>query len=252
MRSRLKGHWRRMAQVLGLILLSVVIVLATAPLWAPRVGLGLPLPPPPGTVVPIPGGHRLNVIDEGSGPSVVLVHGLPGSAHDWRPLPEQLIAAGFRVIRYDRVGYGHSSRRRAGESHAIDSNATDVLQLIAALQLDAPVLVGWSYGGAVAQRASAEGFPAGRSATAPGHGRTGQQVVRLVRDAIRSNRAASSVGNRVRISGSARRLAPGATGVQGLCSALVARSCDECGLAGWSVPHVDERSQRLQSGYASP
>src|SRR5688572_773315 len=57
MRSRLKGHWRRMAQVLGLILLSVVIVLATAPLWAPRVGLGLPLPPPPGTVVPIPGGH---------------------------------------------------------------------------------------------------------------------------------------------------------------------------------------------------
>ena len=136
---------------------SIVLVLLSAPLWAPHLGLALPPPPPAGLRVPLANGHHINLFDEGSGPPVVLVHGLPGSAHDWRPLPEQLVSAGFRVIRYDRVGYGHSSRRRAGESHGIDANAAELLQLLAALRLDRPLVIGWSYGGAVAQYAAMQG-----------------------------------------------------------------------------------------------
>jgi non-heme chloroperoxidase len=135
---------------------GALLLLLAAPLWAPRFGLGLPEPPPPGRLVPIESGQVLNVFDEGTGPPVVLVHGLPGSAHDWRPLLEQLLAAGFRVIRYDRAGYGHSSPRLPGQSHGIAANGVDLIRLIARLGLTKPVLVGWSYGGAVAQSAASQ------------------------------------------------------------------------------------------------
>jgi non-heme chloroperoxidase len=138
------------------LLAGALLVLLAAPLWAPRFGLSLPAPPPSGRLVSIEGGQILNVFDEGTGPAVVLVHGLPGSAHDWQPLPEWLLAAGFRVIRYDRAGYGHSSPRRAGESHGLVANGADLARLIAQLGLTKPILVGWSYGGGVAQSAASQ------------------------------------------------------------------------------------------------
>jgi pimeloyl-ACP methyl ester carboxylesterase len=98
----------------------------------------------------------MNVIDEGSGPAVVLIHGLPGSAYDWRPLPERLAAAGFRVVRYDRIGYGYSDRRRSDEDHRLEVNASELLDLLSTLKVESPVLVGWSYGGGVALRAAEE------------------------------------------------------------------------------------------------
>ena len=91
-------RWRLAAMAFG------VLVLLLAPFWSPLVGLGPRPLPPPGRFVSV-GGYRINVIDEGRGAPVVLVHGLPGSAYDWSPLPQRLLAAGFRVIRYDRVGY---------------------------------------------------------------------------------------------------------------------------------------------------
>jgi pimeloyl-ACP methyl ester carboxylesterase len=145
---------RAILRTVALVALGGLAVLATAPLWAPHTWLTLPAPLPPGTAVRIRGGHHVNVFDEGQGTPIVLVHGLPGSAHDWRPLPEQLVEAGFRVIRYDRIGYGHSSRRGPDDPHSVESNASDLLALIDALELTKPVLVGWSYGGAVAQIAA--------------------------------------------------------------------------------------------------
>jgi non-heme chloroperoxidase len=133
-----------------------VAILAGAPLWAPRVGLGPPPLPAAGQRISLPSGYHLNVIDEGTGAAVILVHGLPGSAYDWQPLPERLRAAGFRVIRYDRVGYGHSDRRRTDGEHHLDANARELLELIAMLELHSPIVAGWSYGGGVALRAAAE------------------------------------------------------------------------------------------------
>lgn len=148
-----------MTKAIVIVTLVLVAVAITAPFWARAVGLGLPDLPPPGALVAIDGGHRLNVFDHGAGRPVVLVHGLPGSAHDWRPLPDQLAAAGFRVIRYDRSGYGHSSSRRPEASHSVAANAADLLGLITALDLQRPILVGWSYGGGVALSAAAQAPP---------------------------------------------------------------------------------------------
>ena len=145
-----------MRRVVLTVLAVGLAILLTAPLWARRVGLGPPPLPSPGRRVALPSGYHLNVIDEGAGPAVVLVHGLPGSAYDWQPLHERLRAAGFRVIRYDRVGYGHSERRRTDAEHHLDANARELLELITVLRLQSPILAGWSYGGGVALRAASE------------------------------------------------------------------------------------------------
>jgi non-heme chloroperoxidase len=150
-RRTIKARTTRLFAIVGAVALLSLLI---APIWSPSLRFGLPSPPGPGTRVPLPSGHFVNVFDEGAGRPVVLVHGMPGSAHDWRPLPAQLVSAGFRVIRYDRVGYGHSSRRAVGESHSVESNVRDLLDLVTVLRLEAPLVVGWSYGGAVAQQAA--------------------------------------------------------------------------------------------------
>jgi non-heme chloroperoxidase len=113
--------------------------------------------PPPGRMVELPGGARLNVFDSGQGPVIVLVHGLPGCAYDWRPLPERLAALGRRVIVYDRVGYGYSSPRGSQSEYTYDQNASELLELLEILDLSDATLVGWSYGGGVVIRAGLRG-----------------------------------------------------------------------------------------------
>jgi pimeloyl-ACP methyl ester carboxylesterase len=142
------GAW--LFAVAGLLVLLVV----AAPVWGPLLGLGPPAPPAPGRRVEIGPGVHLNVFAEGTGPAIVLVHGLPGSAYGWQPLPERLVAAGYRVVWYDRLGYGHSDRRARDEDHGLEPNARDLLALVAALGLDRPLVLGWSYGSEIAQRAA--------------------------------------------------------------------------------------------------
>jgi pimeloyl-ACP methyl ester carboxylesterase len=143
----------------GRRLLTCGFALATgfvlsAPLWAPPLGFGPRALPKPGRLIRMSGGYRLNVLDEGRGVPVVLVHGIPGSAYDWTPLPQVLLGSGFRVIRYDRAGYGHSDPRPASSDGRIDDNAADLQQLLEKLSLPPAVIVGWSYGGGVALQAA--------------------------------------------------------------------------------------------------
>lgn len=114
------------------------------------------IPPPPGKIVILPDGKQVNVLDVGAGRPIVLVHGFPGSAYDWGDLPMELANRGYRAISYDRVGYAHSSRRSKGEAHTIKHNAQDLMAMIKVLELDDPVLAGWSYGGGVVQEAVTE------------------------------------------------------------------------------------------------
>ena len=51
--------------------------------------------------------------DQGSGPAVVLMHGWPFDGRSWEPQLHPLLAAGYRVINYDRRGFGRSSRPSA-------------------------------------------------------------------------------------------------------------------------------------------
>ena len=112
---------------LGLaLLLGVLAALALPPLWFRLFREPAPELPPPGRRVALASGVAVNVVEEGAGPAVVLVHGHPGSAYDWRVLAPALAARGFRAIAYDRVGYGRSDARRDGE-YTFAANARELL-----------------------------------------------------------------------------------------------------------------------------
>jgi non-heme chloroperoxidase len=83
--------------------------------------------------------------DLGSGKPVVLVHGWPLSAASWERQTRALLAAGYRVIAYDRRGFGRSSKPSAGYDY--DTMAKDTWQVIEALNLEGVTLVGFSMGG---------------------------------------------------------------------------------------------------------
>jgi non-heme chloroperoxidase len=88
---------------------------------------------------------ELHYEDHGSGPPVVLVHGWPLSGRSWERQKPALLAAGHRVITYDRRGFGQSSQPTAGYDY--DTFAADLDQLMNALDLTDATLVGFSMGG---------------------------------------------------------------------------------------------------------
>jgi pimeloyl-ACP methyl ester carboxylesterase len=83
----------------------------------------------------------------GNKPSVVLLHGLMTSGACWTPLAREL-EADYDVIMPDARGHGNSTAPDQG--YCYDNLATDVLSLIEALGLAAPVLIGHSMGGMTA------------------------------------------------------------------------------------------------------
>ena len=83
--------------------------------------------------------------DHGSGQPVVLIHGYPLSGASWEKQVPVLLEAGYRVITYDRRGFGKSSQPTAGYNY--DTFAEDLQQLITQLKLRDFTLVGFSMGG---------------------------------------------------------------------------------------------------------
>lgn len=89
-------------------------------------------------------GVALYYNDEGQGRPVVLIHGWPLSSESWRDLSDQLVKQGFRVLSYDRRGYGHSDQ--PGDGYDYQTLSDDLRQLIEQLGLQDAVLVGYSMG----------------------------------------------------------------------------------------------------------
>lgn len=109
----------------------------------------------PGTQIALADRRRLNVHDRGEGPPVILIHGWASNAGDWDRVPELLVQRGHRVIWYDRPGYGYSTRERSSEGNfSLESNRRDLIALMDAMGIERAALVGWSFGGGVAQRAA--------------------------------------------------------------------------------------------------
>ncbi len=83
--------------------------------------------------------------DHGSGQPVVLIHGYPLSSASWEKQVPALLEAGYRVIAYDRRGFGKSSQPATGYNY--DTFAEDLHKVIARLRLSNFVLAGFSMGG---------------------------------------------------------------------------------------------------------
>jgi non-heme chloroperoxidase len=82
--------------------------------------------------------------DHGSGPTVLLIHGWPVDSRSWEPQLHALLAAGYRVITYDRRGFGRSSRPTTGYDFTTLANDLDVL--LSQLELRDVTLIGFSLG----------------------------------------------------------------------------------------------------------
>lgn len=82
--------------------------------------------------------------DHGSGSPVVLIHGWPLSGASWEKQTAALLAAGHRVITYDRRGFGRSSQPAVGYNY--DTFAADLDAVLSSLKLTDVSLVGFSMG----------------------------------------------------------------------------------------------------------
>ena len=82
--------------------------------------------------------------DHGSGAPVVLIHGWPLSGASWEKQTAALLAAGHRVITYDRRGFGRSSKPGIGYNY--DTFAADLNTVLTTLDLTNVDLVGFSMG----------------------------------------------------------------------------------------------------------
>jgi non-heme chloroperoxidase len=101
---------------------------------------------------------RIHYEDHGSGSPVVLVPGYALSGCSWEKQEAALLAAGHRVITYDRRGFGASSRPSVG--YDFDTLAADLHALLSRLDLRGVVLAGFAMGtGEVARYLAAHGAP---------------------------------------------------------------------------------------------
>jgi pimeloyl-ACP methyl ester carboxylesterase len=106
-----------------------------------------PNPEQPGSIDSAPA-HvvRLHIEDSGgSGRPVVLIHGWPLTAQAWEPQVSALRAAGYRVVAYDRRGFGRSDKPETGYTY--DALADDLQRVLDQCGLQDVTLVGFSMGG---------------------------------------------------------------------------------------------------------
>lgn len=87
---------------------------------------------------------RLYYEDHGSGRPVVLIHGYPLDGTSWERQTGVLLDAGYRVITYDRRGFGRSDKPTTGYDY--DTFAADLDRVLTELDLHGVVLVGFSMG----------------------------------------------------------------------------------------------------------
>lgn len=104
--------------------------------------------PPEGQLIEVEG-HSVHAVIMGDGPDLVLIHGASGNARDFTHSLAPRLSAHYRVIVFDRPGLGYTERiNKTGAT--IRQQADLFVKAAAQLGADAPIVVGHSYGGAVA------------------------------------------------------------------------------------------------------
>lgn len=91
-------------------------------------------------------GYRYNVVVEGRGRPVLLLHGFPDSSHLWRSQIDFLVFEGFKVIAPDLRGFGDTEARVGKEEYHIDMMANDIACMMDNLGIERAPVVGHDWG----------------------------------------------------------------------------------------------------------
>ncbi|MFE4945003.1 alpha/beta fold hydrolase [Streptomyces sp. NPDC056641] len=100
-------------------------------------------------LVDVPGG-RIHLVEQGTGPLVLLIHGFPESWYSWRHQLPVLAAAGFRAVAVDVRGYGRSSKPHDIEAYRMLAHVADNVGVVRALGEETAVVVGHDWGSTIA------------------------------------------------------------------------------------------------------
>jgi len=92
-------------------------------------------------------GEKIRYLQQGKGPDILLIHGMPGSIEDWQPIIDSL-STNHRITAFDRPANGFSTANNY--DYTLKANAILANKLIDTLQLDSVIVVGHSYGGSIA------------------------------------------------------------------------------------------------------
>lgn len=122
----------------GHFLVLCMFILCALPVSADKIPAGFK-----GNYIDVKG-QQIRVYQTGSGPDILLIHGLPGCIEDWETIMPEL-SKKFRVTAFDRPGHGFSSANKL--KYNLEQNADFAFALIDKLKLNNPVVVGHSYGG---------------------------------------------------------------------------------------------------------
>ena len=95
------------------------------------------------------GGLDFNVLVDGEGPDVLLIHGFPDSNAVWRHQIPALVEAGYRVIAPDLRGFGETAAPPNKADYHIDRLVADLIGILDALDVDRVRLVGHDWGSAI-------------------------------------------------------------------------------------------------------
>ena len=107
--------------------------------------------------IEVAGGH-INVVTEGEGPLVLLVHGFPEGSWSWRHQLPVLAAAGYRAAAIDVRGYGDSFVPDRVEAYRMLAHVADNVAVVRALGAESAVVIGHDWGAPIAS-ASAQVRP---------------------------------------------------------------------------------------------
>ncbi|MFG6191699.1 alpha/beta fold hydrolase [Nonomuraea sp. JJY05] len=97
---------------------------------------------------------RVHVVEQGSGPLVLLVHGFPESWYSWRRQLPALAEAGYRAAALDVRGYGRSSKPQDPAAYRMLDLVADNVAVVRELGEDSAVIVGHDWGATIAAQSA--------------------------------------------------------------------------------------------------
>lgn len=134
--------------IIGIALALIIVVAGILAFVSARIARSVEAAVPPlGRFIEVDGA-RLHYLDEGTGPALVLIHGLAGQMRNFTYALLDLLKKDFRVIIVERPGSGYSTRPPEA-SASINAQAETIARFIEKLGLEQPIIVGHSLGGAI-------------------------------------------------------------------------------------------------------